>query len=224
MTDLPTEPAAQTGHAEQSAVEQATDSVQPAEPPVAAQPIRTPWADTNPLLTTYYDTEWGMPTHNDRDVFERLTLEAFQSGLSWLTILKRRESFRAAFDNFDYSKIAQYTEADIERLLQDTGIIRNRAKIVATVGNAQAALALEANGGLAEFVWSFKPEATPEPATMADVPSQSPESVALSKALKKLGFRFVGPTTVFALMEALGIVDTHIMTSHRRGASGIWPR
>lgn len=192
--------------------------------PTAAQPIRTPWADTHPLLTEYYDNEWGMPSHDDRVVFERLTLEAFQSGLSWLTILKRRPGFRAAFEGFDYHKIASFTPQDVEQLLSDDRIIRNRAKIEATVKNARAAIELEADGGLAQLVWSFKPETTPEPQTMAEIPSQSDESKALAKLLKKRGFSFVGPTTSYALMEALGIVDTHIMTSHRRGASGIWPR
>lgn len=186
-------------------------------------PIRTPWAESHPLLTAYYDTEWGMPTHSDTAVFERLTLEAFQSGLSWLTILKRREGFRAAFGDFDYRKIANFTEEDFERLMSDPGIIRNRMKIQATISNAKAAVDLEEQGGLAQFVWSFKPESTPTPHTMAEVPSQSAESLALSKALKKQGFSFVGPTTMFALMEALGIVDTHIMSSHRRGTSGVWP-
>lgn len=165
-----------------------------------------------------------MPSHSDSVVFERLTLEAFQSGLSWLTILKRRPGFRSAFDDFDYHKIAAYSDADVLRLLEDTSIIRNRAKIEATISNARAAIDLEARGGLAAFVWSFKPERTPEPDSMAEVPSQTDESKALSKALKKEGFKFVGPTTSFALMEALGIVDTHIMSSHRRGASGVWPR
>lgn len=186
-------------------------------------PIRTPWAQTHPMLTEYYDTEWGMPVLDDQGVFERLTLEAFQSGLSWLTILKRREGFRAAFNQFDYHAIAQYDASDVERLMSDTGIIRNRMKIEATINNAQAAVALEHDGGLSAFVWSFKPESTPLPTSMAEIPAQSPESAQLSKALKKKGFKFVGPTTMFALMEALGIVDTHIVTSHRRGSSGIWP-
>lgn len=184
--------------------------------------VRTPWAESNPLLTEYYDTEWGMPVTSDQGVFERLTLEAFQSGLSWLTILKRREGFRAAFHSFDYNVIAAYSVTDVERLLADTAIIRNRMKIEATIANARAAVELEKSGGLAQFVWSFKPEKTPRPQTMAEVPTTSNESVALSKALKKVGFKFVGPTTMFALMEAIGIVDTHIMASHRRGASGVW--
>lgn len=191
---------------------------------LVAAPVRTAWALSDPLLTEYYDTEWGLVVREERGMFERLTLEAFQAGLSWLTILKRREALRAAFVGFDVDKVALFTPEDVERLLADTSILRNRAKIEATIKNAQATIALRQDGGLAEFIWSFKPEATPEPHTMAEIPSTSPESVALSKALKKRGFSFVGPTTMFALMEAVGIVDTHIMTSHRRGISGVWPR
>ncbi|WP_334169060.1 DNA-3-methyladenine glycosylase I [Timonella senegalensis] len=191
---------------------------------LVADPVRTAWALSDPLLTEYYDTEWGLVVRDERGMFERLTLEAFQAGLSWLTILKRREALRAAFVGFDVDKVALFTPEDVERLLADTSILRNRAKIEATIKNAQATIALRQDGGLAEFIWSFKPEATPEPHTMAEIPSTSPESVALSKALKKRGFSFVGPTTMFALMEAVGIVDTHIMTSHRRGISGVWPR
>lgn len=191
---------------------------------LVADPVRTAWALSDPLLTEYYDTEWGLVVRDERGMFERLTLEAFQAGLSWLTILKRREALRAAFVGFDVDKVALFTPEDVERLLGDASILRNRAKIEATIKNAQATIALRQDGGLAEFIWSFKPEATPEPHTMAEIPSTSPESVALSKALKKRGFSFVGPTTMFALMEAVGIVDTHIMTSHRRGISGVWPR
>lgn len=191
---------------------------------LVADPVRTAWALSDPLLTEYYDTEWGLVVRDERGMFERLTLEAFQAGLSWLTILKRREALRAAFVGFDVDKVALFTPEDVERLLADASILRNRAKIEATIKNAQATITLRQDGGLAEFIWSFKPEATPEPHTMAEIPSTSPESVALSKALKKRGFSFVGPTTMFALMEAVGIVDTHIMTSHRRGISGVWPR
>ncbi len=143
--------------------------------------------------------------------------------MSWLTILKRREGFRSAFEGFDIAKVAQFTQEDVERLLQDTGIIRNRMKIEATISNAGAALNLKEQGGLSQLIWSFKPATTPVPVTMEDVPTQSPESLALSKELKRRGFRFVGPTTMYALMEAIGMVDTHIMSSHRRGVSGLWP-
>lgn len=183
---------------------------------------RPPWAATDPLLREYYDTEWGLPVTDEQGVFERLSLEAFQSGLSWRTVLAKRPAFRRAFADFDPEAVAGYGEDELDRLLADAGIIRNRAKILATIGNARATLELRPDGGLAEFVWSFRPERTPEPRTLAEVPSTSPESVALSKALRAKGFRFVGPTTMFALMEAIGIIDTHLLGSHRRGTSGIW--
>jgi DNA-3-methyladenine glycosylase I len=186
-----------------------------------ARPI---WAASDPLMQAYYDTEWGMPVRDERGVFERLSLEAFQSGLSWATILRKRPAFRAAFDDFDPDVVATYGDDDRARLMADAGIVRNRLKIDAAIDNAKATVALRGDGGLVDFVWSFRPEATPEPATLADIPTTSPESVALSKALKKRGFRFVGPTTMHALMEAIGIVDTHLVDSHRRGSSGVWPR
>lgn len=184
---------------------------------------RPAWATTDLMMQQYYDTEWGMPVHDEHGVFERLSLEAFQSGLSWATILRKRENFRAAFSDFDPEIIADFDEAKVEELLCDAGIIRNRAKILATIKNAKATLELREDGGLANFVWSFKPEQTPTPHSYAQIPTTSQESIAMSKALKKRGFAFVGPTTMFALMEALGIVDTHLMDSHRRGTSGIWP-
>ena len=183
---------------------------------------RPTWAAQDPLLRHYYDTEWGMPVRDERGVFERLSLEAFQSGLSWATILRKRENFRAAFADFDAERVAAFGDADRERLLADAGIVRNRAKIDATIANAAATVALRGDGGLAAFVWSFRPAVTPEPRGYADLVSSSPESKALAKGLKARGFRFVGPTTAFALMEALGIVDTHLVGSHRRGTSGIW--
>ncbi len=186
---------------------------------------RPAWASTDPMLQAYYDTEWGMPVRDERGVFERLSLEAFQSGLSWATILRKRPAFRAAFDGFDPERVATYGDADVERLLADAGIVRNRAKVLATVSNARATLALreDPRGDLADLVWSFRPTETPRPRTMAEVPTTSPESAALSRALKARGFVFVGPTTMFALMEAIGIVDTHLLDSHRRGTSGVWP-
>jgi DNA-3-methyladenine glycosylase I len=183
---------------------------------------RPQWAASDPLLREYYDTEWGMPVRDEQGLFERISLEAFQSGLSWATILRKRPAFRAAFDGFDPDVVASYDERDVERLMADAGIVRNRRKIEATVVNARATVDLRAQGGLVELVWSFRPERTPEPATYAEVPTTSPESVALSKALRARGFTFVGPTTMFALMEAVGIVDTHLVTSHRRGSSGVW--
>ncbi|WP_216593660.1 DNA-3-methyladenine glycosylase I [Arsenicicoccus sp. oral taxon 190] len=183
---------------------------------------RPPWAATDPLLREYYDTEWGMPVRDERGVFERLSLEAFQSGLSWATILRKRPAFRSAFAEFDPDVVATFGEDDVERLMSDAGIVRNRRKIEATITNAAATLALRDEGGLAELVWSFRPATTSEPKTLTEIPTTSPESVALSRALKGRGFRFVGPTTMHALMEALGIVDTHLVDSHRRGSSGIW--
>ncbi|SDQ67778.1 DNA-3-methyladenine glycosylase I [Curtobacterium sp. UNCCL20] len=180
------------------------------------------WASSDELLRDYYDTEWGMPVRDERGVFERLSLEAFQSGLSWRTILAKRPAFRAAFADFDADTVARFGEDDVARLMGDAGIVRNRAKILATITNANATIALREDGGLAEFVWSFRPASTPEPRSSAEVPTKSDESVALSKALRKRGFAFVGPTTMYALMEALGIVDTHLVGSHRRATSGVW--
>jgi DNA-3-methyladenine glycosylase I len=189
---------------------------------------RPAWASVDPLLREYYDTEWGLPVRDERGLFERLSLEAFQSGLSWATILRKRPAFRAAFDGFDPDAVAGYAARDVERLLTDASIVRNRAKIEAAIANARATVALRADerviGGLPGLVWSFQPTSTPEPKTIADVPTTSAESIALAKALRMHGFRFVGPTTMFALMEAVGIVDTHLVDSHRRGSSGVWPQ
>lgn len=184
---------------------------------------RPPWAATDPLMREYYDTEWGMPIRDEQGLFERISLEAFQSGLSWATILRKRPAFREGFRNFDPERVASLTEADVDKLLANPGIIRNQRKIRATIANAQATLLLREKGGLVDFVWGFQPADTPRPETPEEVPTQSAESLALSKALKKEGFSFVGPTTMFALMEAIGMVDTHLVSSHRRGSSGIWP-
>lgn len=184
---------------------------------------RTPWAYGDPLLLEYYDTEWGMPVRDEQGLFERLSLEAFQSGLSWLVVLRKRPAFREAFAGFDPERVAAFDDDDVARLLGDARIVRNAAKIRATIGNARATLALRADGGLAELVWSARPERTPVPRTTDEVPMTIPESVALARELRRRGFRFVGPTTVFALMEAVGIVDTHLVGSHRRGTSGEWP-
>ena len=186
---------------------------------------RPAWASVDPLLRDYYDTEWGMPVRDERGMFERLCLEAFQSGLSWATILRKRPAFREAFAGFDPAAVAEFGDPDVERLMADAGIVRNRAKVLATITNARATLALrdDPEGDLAAFVWSFRPADTPRPYSHADVPTTSPESLALSKALKRKGFTFVGPTTMFALMEAVGIVDTHLLGSHRRGSSRVWP-
>jgi DNA-3-methyladenine glycosylase I len=183
---------------------------------------RPTWAASDPLLRAYYDTEWGMPVRDERGLFERLSLEAFQSGLAWVTILRKRPGFRSAFADFDPEVVAGFDEADVARLMADAGIVRNRRKIDATIGNARATVALRPDGGLAELVWSFRPERTPTPSTYAEVPTRSAESEALAKELRRRGFAFVGPTTMFALMEAVGIVDTHLLGSHRRGTSGVW--
>lgn len=183
---------------------------------------RPTWASSDPLMRDYYDTEWGMPVRDEQGLFERISLEAFQSGLSWATILRKRPAFRTAFDGFDPEVVAAYGDGDVERLMGDAGIVRNHAKILATIGNAAATVRLREDGGLVDLVWSFQPEQTPRPRTVAEVPTRSPESLALSKALHARGFSFVGPTTMYALMEAVGIVDTHLLDSHRRGSSGIW--
>jgi DNA-3-methyladenine glycosylase I len=162
----------------------------------------------DPDYLAYHDHEWGRPVHGDDPVFERVSLEAFQSGLSWLTILRKRENFRNAFDGFVIDKVAAYTEHDVERLMADTGIVRNRAKVEAVIGNARAARELP--DGLDALVWRYADPAAPVPKSMADVPATTPGSKALAKELKKHGFRFVGPTTAYALMQAIGLVNDHI--------------
>jgi DNA-3-methyladenine glycosylase I len=184
--------------------------------------LRPGWAASDPLMRDYYDLEWGMPVRDERGMFVRLSLEAFQSGLSWATILRKRPAFRAAFDDFEPDLVAAYGEGDVERLMSDAGIVRNRRKIEAAITNARATIALRAEGGLVDLVWSFRPASTPAPRSYDEVPTSSPESLALSKALRRKGFTFVGPTTMYALMEAVGIVDTHLLDSHRRGSSGVW--
>lgn len=181
---------------------------------------RCPWGAGDPVNRVYHDTEWGMRVSGEAAHLERLTLEAFQSGLSWLTILNKRPAFRAAFAGFDADVVAAYGQADVERLMVDAGIVRNRRKVEAAVTNARATVALREHGGLEAFLWSFRPEPGPAPVTTADVPTTSPESVAMSKALKKAGFAHVGPTTMYALMEAVGLVDDHLAGCHRRGAAG----
>ncbi|MGO2110609.1 MAG: DNA-3-methyladenine glycosylase I [Pseudoclavibacter sp.] len=186
---------------------------------------RPAWASRDPLLREYYDTEWGMPVHDERGVFERLALESFQSGLSWATVLRKRPAFREAFAGFAPDAVARFDDDDVARLLGDAAIIRNRAKIEATIENARATVALRDDPdekGLEGIVWRHRPERTPMPVAFDQVPSTSAESIALAKALKRRGFRFVGPTTMFALMEAIGVVDTHLVGSHRRGSSGLW--
>ncbi|MGW6890090.1 DNA-3-methyladenine glycosylase I [Streptomyces sp. PAN_FS17] len=181
--------------------------------------LRCPWALSTPDYVTYHDEEWGRPVHGDDALFERLSLEAFQSGLSWITILRRREGFRTAFAGFEIAAVATFTDADKDRLLADAGIIRNRAKIEATMANARA-LAEWTPGDLDDLIWSHAPDpaARSAPKTLADVPAVTPESTALSKALKKRGLRFVGPTTAYALMQACGLVDDHLAACVARSA------
>lgn len=185
---------------------------------------RPAWAAADPMLREYYDTEWGLPVRAEQGLYERISLEAFQAGLSWAIILRKRQAFRTAFHDFQPDIVAAYTDADVQRLLLDAGIVRNRLKIRAAITNAQATIALRSDGGLVDFVWQFKPDTTPEPTALGHIPTTSAESIALSKALRKRGFAFVGPTTMYALMEAIGMVDTHLLDSHRRGSSGVWPR
>jgi DNA-3-methyladenine glycosylase I len=173
---------------------------------------RCGWGAGTPDYQAYHDDEWGRRVRGDEALYERLTLEAFQSGLSWLTILRKRPAFRAAFDQFRIKTVAGYGEADVARLLADRGIVRNRAKIEAAIHNARAALELP--DGLAELLWSFAPPARPRPATFAEVLPTTPESVAMAKRLKRSGFRFVGPTTAYALMQATGMVDDHLAGCH----------
>lgn len=184
--------------------------------------IRPLWAAQTGLMRDYYDSEWGMPVSGENAHLERLVLEGFQAGLSWATILRKRPAFREVFRDFDVDTVAAFGDREIDAMLADARIIRHRGKIEAAIGNARATQQLRAAGGLVHFLWSFKPDRTPEPEEMADVPTTSAESIAMSKALRARGFRFVGPTTMFALMEAIGIVDTHLLSSHRRGSSGIW--
>jgi DNA-3-methyladenine glycosylase I len=180
--------------------------------------IRCAWGDSTPDYAAYHDTEWGRPLHGDDALFERMSLEAFQSGLSWLTILRKRENFRAAFAGFVIEKVAAFDGADEARLLADAGIVRNRAKITAAIENARAAADLP--HGLSELLWSFAPPSRPRPRTMADIPATSSESVAMAKELKRRGFRFVGPTTAYALMQATGMVDDHVADCHVPVATG----
>ncbi|MEU6054694.1 DNA-3-methyladenine glycosylase I [Streptomyces xanthochromogenes] len=181
---------------------------------------RCPWGLSTEDYVAYHDTEWGRPVHGDDALYERLCLEAFQSGLSWITVLRRREGFRQAFAGFEIAAVAEFTEADKERLLGDAGIIRNRLKIEATVANAQV-LADWAPGELDEFIWSYAPDPAtrPAPRTLSEVPAVTDESTALSKALKKRGLRFVGPTTAYALMQACGLVDDHLVDCVARGGA-----
>jgi DNA-3-methyladenine glycosylase I len=185
-----------------------------AEP--APEPRRC-WPTSDPLYLEYHDKEWGRPVTDERGLLERLCLEGFQSGLSWLTILRKRENFRAAFANFEPERVARFGEGDVTRLLGDAGIVRHRGKIEATIANARGTLALRKAGTpLDQLMWAHRPEPRPAPRSFAELEPTSPESVALSKELKRAGFRFVGPTTVYAAMEACGVVNDHLADCHVR--------
>lgn len=181
---------------------------------------RCPWGLSAPEYIAYHDEEWGRPVRGDRVIFERLSLEGFQSGLSWLTILRKRENFRKAFANFDMATVAAFTEEDESRLLADAGIVRNKAKVRAVIANARAALDLPV--GLSDLVWSFAPAAaSPAPRTLSDLASVTPESKALSARLKKHGFVFTGPVTAYATMQACGIVNDHLAGCFCRDLAGL---
>ncbi|MCV7192095.1 DNA-3-methyladenine glycosylase I [Mycolicibacterium brumae] len=175
----------------------------------AVEPVRCDWvADGPQIYLDYHDQEWGRPVRGRTALFEKIALESFQSGLSWLTILRKRENFRSAFARFDAETVAAFGDDDVARLLADAGIVRNRAKIEATINNARAVCDLDVD--LTELLWSFAPPARPRPARLADIPAVTPESTAMAKELKRRGFRFVGPTTAYALMQATGMVDDHL--------------
>ncbi len=179
--------------------------------------LRCPWSLGSADYLRYHDDEWGRPVHGDQAIFERLCLEAFQSGLSWLTILRKRENFRAAFARFDIASVAAFGPDDVRRLLADEGIVRNAAKINAVIANARAALDLP--GGLSALVWKYADQPAAAPRTSADVPSQTAASRALAAELRRRGFTFTGPVTAYATMQACGIVDDHLAGCFRRGAS-----
>jgi DNA-3-methyladenine glycosylase I len=179
---------------------------------------RCSWGVSAPEYVAYHDEEWGRPVRDDTGLYERLCLEAFQSGLSWLTILRKREGFRAAFAGFDPEAVAAFGDDDVARLMADAGIVRNRLKVDAAIANARAVLELQAAGeSLGELLWSFAPEDRPAPRANADVPAITAESTAMAKELKRRGFRFVGPTTAYALMQACGLVDDHLAGCVSRG-------
>jgi DNA-3-methyladenine glycosylase I len=179
--------------------------------------LRCPWGLSSPDYLTYHDDEWGRPVHDDTAMFERLCLEAFQSGLSWLTILRKRENFRRAFDSFDIAAVARFGAEDVSRLLADAGIVRNRAKIEAVIANAKAALELPV--GLGELVWQYAENNVPAPVSLADVPAATKQSKALAKELRTRGFRFTGPVTAYATMQSCGIVNDHLAGCISRNAA-----
>jgi DNA-3-methyladenine glycosylase I len=173
------------------------------------EPVRC-WPTSDPLYIAYHDREWGRPDVDERSLYEKLVLEGFQSGLSWVTILRKRPAFRAAFAGFDPAAVAGFGDEDVARLMADPGIVRNRRKIEAAIVNARATVALREDGGLSRLVWRHRPQRSPAPGALADMPARTAESTALAKALKARGFAFVGPTTMYALMQACGIVNDHV--------------
>jgi DNA-3-methyladenine glycosylase I len=179
------------------------------------EPVRC-WPTSDPLYIAYHDREWGRPDVDERSLYEKLVLEGFQSGLSWVTILRKRPAFRAAFAGFDPAAVAGFGDEDVARLMADPGIVRNRRKIEAAIVNARATVALREDGGLSRLVWRHRPQRSPAPGALADMPARTAESTALAKALKARGFAFVGPTTMYALMQACGIVNDHV--------AGCWVR
>ena len=193
----------------------------PVTPALSAQAPEAPFrcfGSGDPLYEAYHDTEWGRPVRGDAALYERLSLEAFQSGLSWITVLRRRETFQAAFAGFDPAAVARFGDEDVARLLADPGIIRNRLKVEATIANARTVVAMADRGeSLSDLVWSFAPPPAPAPRSPADVPALTPASQALAAALKRAGFRFVGPTTAYASMQACGLVDDHLAHCPARG-------
>lgn len=198
-----------------------TSSSELAEGLVAGEDNKTRcwWCASDEQYRQYHDDEWGRPVHDDRRLFEKLSLEGFQAGLSWLTILRKRENFRAAFDNFEYQTVARYDEDDVERLLQNAGIVRHRLKIEAVINNAQMmASIVDEHSSFSNYVWRFRPDASTRPTTVTRdylyENTTSPESKALAKDLKKRGFRFVGPTTAYSFMQSMGLVNDHIAGCH----------
>jgi DNA-3-methyladenine glycosylase I len=180
------------------------------------------WCGNDPAYVAYHDHEWGRPVADDQALFEKLSLDAFQAGLSWVTILHKRPGFRDAFDAFHPPTVAAYDDAAVERLMRNDAIVRNRAKIEATIANAGATVQLAEDGGsLSELVWAFAPEPGPAPRTVDEVPASTAASAALAKRLKAAGFRFVGPTMVYAFMQAVGVINDHLADCHRRGAAGL---
>jgi DNA-3-methyladenine glycosylase I len=182
--------------------------------------VRCPWCGTDPLYCAYHDEEWGVPEHDSRALFEKLLLDGFQAGLSWITILRKRDAFRAAFRGFDPQKMARFTAADRERLMNDPGIVRNRAKVDASIGNAVAYLEIEAKQGFAPYLWGFVDGKPVQNAfrSMGEIPAETPLARTVSKDLKQRGFKFVGPTIVYAFMQAVGMVNDHMVTCHRHEA------